>query len=208
MNLKEAKAKLNDFLKHFSENDLKVVMDYMDLAVEEYNNNPSGFYNRCLNKTVNIQQASNEIQRRAEKTSAKDDIYITCSSSDDDDYVSYIKPKHKLKIAQVSLTRLNNAPAKRAKTADENAISKKSSLQITKLCKICGDKATGEYLGIQTCASCQHFYKKYSSNSLDYLYKSLTCISNTGKCIIDKKLSQTLCLKCKFDKFDKLILKS
>jgi hypothetical protein len=184
-----------------------MVMDYMDLTVEEYNQNPSGFYNRYLNKTVNIQQASKEIQTRAEKICTKDDIYTACSSSDDD-YASYIKPKHKLKIAKVSLTRLNNPAAKRSKTVDRNVISKKSSLHITRLCKICGDQATGEYLGIQACASCQHFYKKYSSNSLNSLFKSLTCINNTGKCIIDKKLSQTLCLKCKFDKFDKLILKS
>lgn len=61
---------------------------------------------------------------------------------------------------------------------------------ISSHCKICGDKAEGEYYGVMTCESCKGFFKRAIKNTRKY-----SCI-NTRDCVLTKK-TRNHCKACR-----------
>ncbi|XP_028393411.1 nuclear receptor subfamily 4 group A member 1-like [Dendronephthya gigantea] len=85
------------------------------------------------------------------------------------------------------------------RTKDFSDYSKKpleSSLK-TRICAVCGDKASGFHYGVQSCEGCKSFFKRTIQKQLQYI-----CVEEKD-CTIDKS-NRIRCQYCRFQKCIKL----
>ena len=67
----------------------------------------------------------------------------------------------------------------------------------TRICSVCGDKASGFHYGVQSCEGCKSFFKRTIQKQLQYI-----CVEEKD-CIIDKS-NRIRCQYCRFQKCIKL----
>ena len=67
----------------------------------------------------------------------------------------------------------------------------------TRICAVCGDKASGFHYGVQSCEGCKSFFKRTIQKQLQYI-----CVEEKD-CTIDKS-NRIRCQYCRFQKCIKL----
>ena len=67
----------------------------------------------------------------------------------------------------------------------------------TRICAVCGDKASGFHYGVQSCEGCKSFFKRTIQKQLQYI-----CVE-VKDCTIDKS-NRIRCQYCRFQKCIKL----
>lgn len=79
-----------------------------------------------------------------------------------------------------------------------NYITKKPAESLkTRICAVCGDKASGFHYGVQSCEGCKSFFKRTIQKQLQYI-----CVE-VKDCTIDKS-NRIRCQYCRFQKCIKL----
>lgn len=77
--------------------------------------------------------------------------------------------------------------------SNDHAMKKPTESLKSRICAVCGDKASGFHYGVQSCEGCKSFFKRTIQKQLQY-----TCVEDK-ECKIDK-INRIRCQYCRFQK--------